>query len=149
MVVNDRVSCQINPRKCRNPCHYKPTPDFHPKTDGKFTLDDKWMPVLLKLAQEKQITSLMARNSEDICATDLLYLQINYCSLELGKLQERVGLDQSYWHIRVKTDKELWLAQKSYHHSWKGPPEMTWLYPSWETKPKWELKQRAFRKNTI
>lgn len=66
------------------------------------------MPVLLKLAQERQITAA-ERNWEDICATDLPYLQINYFSLELGKLQEKksFALDQSYPPVQVKPDRTL------------------------------------------
>lgn len=98
-----------------------PLPDFHNKTEVANLLFDKWMSVLLQPAQEKQITLLMERNWDDICATDLPHLQINYFSLELSKLQEEIWPRSK---LLTCSSKTWWRKLADTKAGWKGPPKV-------------------------
>lgn len=111
MAVNDGVSCQINPRKCRNPSHVQiyTSPDFQHKTEAVN---------LLFMTNECQSWSL-PRKGKQPCwwkgtrktSVQLIYIiskLIISDYLELCKLQEKsFGLDQSFY-VQVKPDKEFW-----------------------------------------
>lgn len=112
MAVNDGVSCQINPRKCRNPSHLQicTSPDFQHKTEAVN---------LLFMTNECQSFWSLPRKGKQPCwwkgtrktSVQLIYIiskLIISDYLELCKLQEKsFGLDQSFY-VQVKPGKEFW-----------------------------------------